>query len=81
MKHTLPTLVTLGLALLAALHAAEPEPAVIRVGMIGLDTSHAVIFTRTLNQPDHTGDLAGIKVVAAYPGGNPDFPLSRDRLW
>ena len=60
--------------------AAVPQRPVVRVGMIGLDTSHVIAFTRALNKPDNTGDLAGVKIVAAYPGGNNSFPLSRDRV-
>jgi hypothetical protein len=60
--------------------AAEPQREVVRVGMVGLDTSHVVAFTRALNKPGNTGDLAGVKIVAAYPGGNDSFPLSRDRV-
>lgn len=56
------------------------ERPVVRVGMIGLDTSHVVAFTRTLNKPGNSGDLAGVKIVAAYPGGNEAFPLSRERV-
>jgi len=52
----------------------------IRVGIIGLDTSHVVAFTGELNKPDNTGDLAGVRVVAAYPGGSPDIPSSWDRV-
>ena len=65
---------------LAILPAAGLESPVVRIGMIGLDTSHVVAFTQTLNKPGNTGDLAGVKVVAAYPGGNEAFPLSRDRI-
>jgi predicted dehydrogenase len=61
------------------LQADEPASAV-RVGMIGLDTSHVILFTKLLNNPNASGDLAGAKVVAAYPGGSPDLPLSRDRV-
>jgi hypothetical protein len=53
---------------------------VIKVGMIGLDTSHAPAFTKLINNPDNTGDLAKLKVVAAYPGGSEDIPSSRDRV-
>ena len=56
------------------------EPQAVRVGIIGLDTSHVVAFTSVLNMPDNEGDLAGVKVVAAYPGGSPDLPASRDRV-
>jgi predicted dehydrogenase len=52
----------------------------IRVGMIGLDTSHVVAFTRIMNDPNAAGALKDVHVVAAWPGGNPDFPLSRDRV-
>ena len=37
-------------------HAAEPEN--IRVGIIGLDTSHAVNFTKILNDPNAEEDVA-----------------------
>lgn len=59
--------------------AAESETP-IRVGMIGLDTSHVITFTKIINNPEATGDLADIRIVAAYPGGSPTFPLSRDRV-
>jgi hypothetical protein len=52
----------------------------VRVGMIGLDTSHVVAFTRIMNDPNATGALKDVQVVAAWPGGNSDFPLSRDRV-
>ncbi len=52
----------------------------IRVGIIGLDTSHVTAFTSVLNKPDASGELAGVKVVAAFPGGSADIAASRDRL-
>jgi hypothetical protein len=52
----------------------------LRAGIIGLDTSHVVAFTKLLNDPRAQGDLAGVRVVAAFPGGSPDLPDSRDRL-
>jgi len=52
----------------------------LRVGIIGLDTSHAPALTRLLNESAQTGESAGIRVVAAYPGGSSDMPISRDRL-
>ena len=67
----------------AALCSAALSPAadaVIRVGMIGLDTSHVAAFTKVLNDPKAEGDLAGVKVVAAFPGGSPDIPSSADRV-
>jgi predicted dehydrogenase len=52
----------------------------IKVGIIGLDTSHVTAFTKILHNPTNTGNLAGLKVVAAYPGGSPDIAMSRDRI-
>ncbi|HWB10363.1 MAG TPA: Gfo/Idh/MocA family oxidoreductase [Pirellulales bacterium] len=56
------------------------DPQHVRVGIIGLDTSHVVAFTSLLNKADNQGDLAGVKVVAAFPGGSPDVAASRDRV-
>nr|WP_272509824.1 Gfo/Idh/MocA family oxidoreductase [Paenibacillus chitinolyticus] len=48
--------------------------------MIGLDTSHAVEFTKLLNDPEHPWHVPGGRVVIAYPGGSEDFELSRSRV-
>lgn len=58
----------------------EPAPKPLRAGIIGLDTSHVTAFTSLLNGPDAKGDLAGVRIVAGYPGGSPDVPSSRDRV-
>ncbi len=47
--------------------------------MIGLDTSHVPAFAKIFNNPKATGDIAGIRIVAGYPGGT-DIPASRDRV-
>jgi predicted dehydrogenase len=60
--------------------AAEETAKPIRVGMIGLDTSHVVMFAKMMNDPKTKGDLSGAKVVAAFPGGSNDLPISRDRV-
>ena len=49
-----------------------------KVGIIGLDTPHAIEFTKILNDPTARGDLADLTVVAGFPGGSPDLPCSRD---
>src|SRR5207237_9269485 len=69
-----------GLVLLLPLAARADEPAPLRAGIIGLDTSHVVAFTGLLNGPKAEGALKGVRVVAAYPGGSPDLPASRDRV-
>jgi len=67
------------LALCGVVQADEPPARILRAGMIGLDTSHVPAFTGIFNSPNATGDVAGIKVVAGYPGGT-DIPASRDRV-
>jgi predicted dehydrogenase len=51
-----------------------------RVGIIGLDTSHCIAFTKLLNAPDVASDLAGNRVVAAYPWGSRDIESSTSRI-
>ena len=58
-------------------NAAPPE---IRVGIIGLDTSHVIAFTKILNREDQSKELAGCRVVAAYPKGSPDIESSVRRV-
>jgi hypothetical protein len=74
--------VTIGLLLgphpLQAQDAAEIPS--IRVGIIGLDTSHAIAFTKLLNDPNPAPELAGCTVVAAYPPGSPDIESSVTRV-
>jgi hypothetical protein len=59
---------------------AEPASPPIKVGIIGLDTSHAVAFSEILNDPKAAEDVAGCRVVAAYPQGSPDIPSSVERV-
>jgi hypothetical protein len=51
-----------------------------KVGIIGLDTSHSVAFTKALNSPDAGPEFGGYKVVAAYPKGSNDIKGSVDRI-
>ena len=45
----------------------------LRVGVIGLDTSHSKVFTQLINSGEVSG---GYKVVAAYAQGSPDIPFA-----
>ena len=58
--------------------AAEKDT--IRVGIIGLDTSHATAFTKLLNGENPPPELAGCRIVAAYPKGSPDIESSVKRV-
>jgi predicted dehydrogenase len=68
------------LVLLAALSVRGEDKPPLKAGIIGLDTSHVVAFTQTLNNPKAKGPLARVRVVAAYPGGSQDIPDSKNRL-
>ncbi len=61
---------------LSSLHAKEP----IRIGMIGLDTSHVPAFTKIINDPTSKNHVKGAKVVAAFKGGSPDIESSISRV-
>ncbi|CAN5401188.1 hypothetical protein BH11PLA2_BH11PLA2_40810 [soil metagenome] len=52
----------------------------IRIGIIGLDTSHVPAFTALFNDPKAEGDLAGFKVVVAFHGGSKDITASHTRV-
>ncbi|MBD2861459.1 Gfo/Idh/MocA family protein [Paenibacillus oceani] len=51
-----------------------------KIGIIGTDTSHACTFTKYLNDSNDPFHVPGGRVVAAYPGGSSDFPLSISRV-
>jgi len=52
----------------------------LRVGIIGLDVSHSVAFTKLLNDPAAPAEYGGYKVVAAYPKGSNDIAFSVNRI-
>jgi len=52
----------------------------LKVGIIGLDTSHVIAFTKILNDPNADSDISGCRVVAAYPQGSPDIESSVSRV-
>ena len=56
---------------------AQAEEKVFCIGMIGLDTSHVIAFTRLINDPEKN---YGCKVVVGYRGGSPDIPDSANRV-
>lgn len=63
----------------AGLPADEPAKP-IRIGMIGLDTSHCLAFSELLNKGEPDPQLAGCKVVLVYPKGSPDIESSVKRV-
>lgn len=68
----------------ASRQASAPQAtggrAPLRVGLIGLDTSHVTAFTSLLNNPEHPDHVPGARVVAAFKGGSPDVEASATRV-
>jgi len=75
-------LVLLAVTCCSILPLATPaqDQKVLRAGMIGLDTSHVPAFAKLLNEAKEGSDLAGVRIVAGFPGGSPDVAASRDRV-
>lgn len=74
MKH----IFTLALLMSVTLSAVAQEP--LKIGVIGLDTSHSIAFTKDLNSDKAPPELANCKVVAAYPHGSKDIEGSTSRI-
>jgi predicted dehydrogenase len=64
----------------AAPQTKEREAGTLRIGLIGLDTSHAVAFTEMLNDASRRDHVPGGRVVAAYKGGSPGLAISDTRI-
>ncbi len=52
----------------------------IRIGIIGLDTSHSIAFTKLLNGDDKKEEYKDFTIVAAYPYGSKTIKSSYDRI-
>ncbi|MCY3022816.1 MAG: Gfo/Idh/MocA family oxidoreductase [Planctomycetota bacterium] len=63
------------LAIASTLSAAD-----LRIGLVGLDTSHVTAFTKLLNDPADKNHVPGARVVAAFKGGSPDIESSHTRV-
>lgn len=55
--------------------AAAPRD--LKLGLLGLDTSHVVAFAEWFNA---LARAPGARIVAAWPGGSPEFALSAGRV-
>jgi hypothetical protein len=80
-RATLPAiaLITLVRIALPALQTTA-QTQEIKVGMIGLDTSHVTAFTKLLNDKSDPNHVPGARVVAAFKGGSPDVESSSTRI-
>lgn len=67
------------LVVVGALATAAVRAGDLRIGIIGLDTSHATAFTKAFNAAEPAEPLRGMRVVIAHPLGSPDIESSRSR--
>ena len=70
------TITILGGGFVVADEPAKP----MRIGMIGLDTSHCLAFAELLNKEAPDPEVAGFQVVLVYPKGSPDIESSVTRV-
>ena len=63
------------LGLLAGGVVAEEMKLPLKAGIIGID-AHARPWTQIINNPKAEGEIADMKIVAAFPGGSEDIPQS-----
>jgi len=69
--------ITMALLFVLAIGAAADD---LRIGMIGLDTSHIGAFAKLLNDANDPQHVAGGKVTAAFKGGSSDIESSYSRV-
>lgn len=58
--------------------AQDTKP--LRIGIIGLDTSHVPAFTKAFNATPPSPEMQNCRVVAAYPFGSRDIESSAKRI-
>jgi predicted dehydrogenase len=59
---------------------SKPAEEIIKIGIIGLDTSHSPAFAEFFNGGSTEPGLSGFKVVAAYPYGSKDIKSSFETI-
>jgi predicted dehydrogenase len=60
--------------------AVSASGADLRIGMVGLDTSHVSVFSKIFNDPANKDHVPGGRVVAAFKGGSKDIETSWSRV-
>ena len=66
--------------LLLVLSLESISAADLKLGMIGLDTSHVIAFTKLLHETNNKDYVSGGKVVVAFKGGSLDVESSHTRV-
>ena len=76
----LNTFILFYLILSGHLGAEKNQQETLRLGLIGLDTSHVIAFTSRFNEPDNPNHVPGGRVIAAFKGGSDDIQSSHTRV-
>lgn len=71
-------IVLFGTCLMSTATSAEPE--LLKIGIIGLDTSHAPAFAKAFNAEPADPEMQNCRVVAAYPYGSQTIESSSSRI-
>lgn len=74
MKNRISLLILLAISF--SIHAQK----VMRIGIIGLDTSHSTAFTELINSGSDETFSKGFRIVAAYPYGSKTIQSSYERI-
>jgi hypothetical protein len=83
--RSLPFPILIAWAVMSSPAGAVPPPSAdesvpIRLGIIGLDTSHSIAFTQSLNATPGNPLMRNCRVVAAYPYGSKTIESSTSRI-
>src|SRR5687768_7987546 len=52
----------------------------LKIGLVGLDTSHVIAFAKCFNKPGGDDDIPGARITCGFAGGSSDFELSWSRV-
>ncbi|QEG02415.1 Inositol 2-dehydrogenase/D-chiro-inositol 3-dehydrogenase [Stieleria maiorica] len=72
--------ITLAVTSIANGQDAPPTETTLRIGVIGLDTSHVPAFTKSFNSEPANPEMQNCRVVAAYPYGSRTIESSYSRI-
>jgi hypothetical protein len=61
------------------IRASNKKNKELKIGIIGLDTSHSPAFTKYINDPERES-MKGVEVIAAYPQGSSKIESSYSRI-
>src|SRR5262245_42082240 len=52
----------------------------LKIGLVGLDTSHVIAFAKCFNKEGDAEHVDGARIICGFPGGSKDFEMSSSRV-